>query len=394
MNQEILTLDGQEAQNESQSQAEMIKAAQVSPEIVVDEIEDLADPKLRQVAMRVVNTFKIAADKAIAHLAEPANYQLPADAQSAEHFFVSYFNKLRPVQRGFVKAKVMPRVKAPEIERARLFGDLAKVNLRLTKPVMMQVKSLPFPAALRFSKDEMDSLLNRLAGPVHRPLFAATPAAAAGAPELDKLELLIHRVRCVGETGTWFEEVFGGADEIDLGGVTVDETGDSKKIRQFRVGEFEERDVVRYNPPRRFTMFNLREGGNNWPKHYYVTLVLSEIDFGGAGDFISNLYDKVKSEVQSALNAAGIAVGELIGTAIGGAVGIIGAAVGFVLGKIIDWIIGALGDEVFPPKTVHTRIHGLTNLFRGDSAESQPRVLKFIGHDGEYHLVYSWRKFS
>ena len=85
--------------------------------------------------------------------------------------------------------------------------------------------------------------------------------------------------------------------------MTVDETRQTGKIEAFRVGEFEDGDVKRYNPARSFARFDIREGGEHWPKRYYVTLVLAEVDFGGAGEFISSLYDKVKVEVEAALMA-------------------------------------------------------------------------------------------
>ena len=194
-------------------------------------------------------------------------------------------------------------------------------------------------------------------------------------------------MRCVGETGTWFEETFGGADEIDLGGVTVDETRQTGKIGAFRVGEFEDGDVKRYNPARSFAQFNIREGGEHWPKHYYVTFVLAEVDFGGVGEFISSLYDKVKVEVEAALTAAGAAFGP------------IGAVVAWVVGKLIDWILGAVGDEIFPPRTVHAAIRSRASRFRGGrlmsdgSSVSPTNTVRFVGHDGEYHLEYSWRKY-
>ena len=353
------------------------------------EIEDLENPKLRQLALRVAMITRLAAEKAIAHLAEPAEFPLPPDPTSLEGLFHSRFRQYRPEQRQLAIAKFLPRVKAPEAERTKVFGDLAKVNLRAATPVVAQVRALSLPTHVTFRSGELRHVV--LGRPIVVPGLAAAVAAASEPaerrPDYDRLQLRLHRVRCVGETGTWFEETFGGADEIDLGGVTVDETRQTGKIGAFRVGEFEDGDVKRYNPARSFAQFNIREGGEHWPKHYYVTFVLAEVDFGGVGEFISSLYDKVKVEVEAALTAAGAAFGP------------IGAVVAWVVGKLIDWILGAVGDEIFPPKTVHAAIRSRASRFRGGrltsdgSSVSPTNTVRFVGHDGEYHLEYSWRKY-
>ena len=40
----------------------------------------------------------------------------------------------------------------------------------------------------------------------------------------------------------------GGRDEIDLGGNTIDESGNSENISAFRVGKFDDGDEVNYSP--------------------------------------------------------------------------------------------------------------------------------------------------
>jgi hypothetical protein len=87
-------------------------------------------------------------------------------------------------------------------------------------------------------------------------------------------------------------------------------------------------------------------------------------------------------------------------TAAGAAFGPIGAVVARVVGKLIDWILGAVGDEIFPPKTVHAAIRSRASRFRGGrlmsdgSSVSPTNTVRFVGHDGEYHLEYSWRKYA
>jgi hypothetical protein len=345
------------------------------------ELADLRDPQLRRVADHIFRTAQIAAEKVVANHVDPGSYPLPADPKSFEQLFLKRFSRLKPAGQQAAVSKLLPRVRASEAERRRIYGDLARVDLRAAMPVDRQPAATISPL-LRIDPDDLQRL--RL-GSLAAASVARTPAAAArvATPVTDKLEFLISHVRCIGETGNGIEEILGGADEIDLGGTTVDETGDTHRIAPFRVGEFEEGQFVRYNPLRRFTDFSLREGGENWPKHYYVTLVLAEIDFGGVGDYIADLYDRIKDQVTTALAKLGSSL-----------LGAIGEVIGNVLGRIIGWIIDAFRDDIFPPRTLHLAVHSLTSRFQGGREESPQREVHFIGHEGEYSLAYRWRKFA
>jgi hypothetical protein len=77
----------------------------------------------------------------------------------------------------------------------------------------------------------------------------------------DKLERRIQKVHCVDETNP----EFWGDDEIALGGESVDESGDVKKISPFTVrNDFDDNEQRVYTPPKRFTEFNLRERGDDF----------------------------------------------------------------------------------------------------------------------------------
>lgn len=349
--------------------------------IADEELAELRDPQLRQVADQIFRIAQLATEKVAAHHADPNNYPIPTDPRSFEQLFSRRFSRLKPNEQQAAVAKLMPRVRAPEAERRRLYGDLARVDLRLAMPVDRQPAAAIAPL-LRIAPADLQRL--RL-GPLAERRLARTVAAATApaAPVTDKLEFLLSHVRCIGETGNALVEFLGGADEIDLGGTTVDETGDTHRIAAFHVGDFEEGQFVRYNPLRRFTDFNLREGGDNWPKHYYVTLVLAEIDFGGVGDYIADLYDRIKDKVTEALAKLGSSL-----------LGAIGEVIGNVLGKIIGWLIDAFRDDIFPPRTLRVVVPSLAAHFRGGQDMSPQREVHFIGHEGEYSLAYRWHKLA
>ncbi|MEN8653348.1 ATP-binding protein [Streptomyces sp. 21So2-11] len=221
----------------------------------------------------------------------------------------------------------------------------------------------------------------------HRPrklppgtaLAEETEAAVSALPELGKLEFRIHRVKCLDSTS----EI--GKDEIYLGGTCVDESGDTKKISQFKVRSFDTGNEQVYSPPRQFTFFNLREG-TNYPKSYFVTLVLAEVDWGGFANFLNDLLDKVKAKVIAALTAA-------IGIS-GGAIGIIiGTAVGYVVGQVFEYLKKLWGDEIFKPVTLSTIVPSLTSRWAGKQ-DSPERTVTYSGYGGKYQVVYDWRMFA
>jgi hypothetical protein len=202
------------------------------------------------------------------------------------------------------------------------------------------------------------------------------------------LELRIHKVQCLDETNGFLGSEWG-EDEIYLGGTTVDETGDIKKVSSFKVGDFDDDDVKTYSPPKQFTTFSLREG-TTWPKYYWVTLVLAEVDMGGLNDFVNTLLKKIKDEAVSAL-AAATGVRGLLGGAVGAATA---AVVTFVLGKIVDWLTSWWNDEIFPPVTVSISIPSFNARWSSGQTDSPQHWIRWWGYGGEYKLWYDWRLFS
>ncbi|KKL19670.1 hypothetical protein LCGC14_2463130, partial [marine sediment metagenome] len=216
----------------------------------------------------------------------------------------------------------------------------------------------------------------------------------------DKLGLYIRRVKCVDETGSnsFFdlESERYGDDEIALAGTSVDETGDTKKNPEFRVGNsFNDGDTKWYSPHKQWNWFSMREGGSNWPKSYYLTFILAEKDNGGLSEFLQKLWDKVGKQVTAAIAAA---IGGAIGSSLGPLGTIIGAAVGYAVAKIVEWFIKMWKDDIFPPKTISCTVPSFgarwTKNGSWGSTTSEFRNAHFYGHDGHYYIEYYWRLFS
>ncbi|MEU9898013.1 hypothetical protein ACIBCS_14485 [Streptomyces phaeochromogenes] len=340
-------------------------------------VTDVPHAKVRAVTERVVQELTLAADKVAAHYAEPAKYPLPADRTAAEHLVARRFDSLTDERKKKAAATVLADLKTGAV-RTRRLGDLARVDLRSPASVDTQVKRLGFPERLRFPADELRKPPTSLL-----PEESAAQGLAAVPAALHKLELRIHRVKCLDETSEW------GSDEIHLAGTSVDESGDTLKIGQFKVRSFDDGDVKVYDPPRRFHWFGLDEG-TRYPKSYFVTLVLAEVDWGGLADYVGALLDLIKKKVTAYLAAA---IGGAIGAS-GGPVGIlIGMAVGAAVGWVFDQLKGLFGDEVFKPVTVNAVIPSLTGRWAGRPFTA-PAVADYRGHGGHYQLTYDWRMYA
>lgn len=354
-------------------------------DIVDTTVGEPKDPTLRAVLKRTVREFELAIEKVAANHAEPNAFPLPAEAGTTEQLLARRFRALPPTTKSAAAMGVAMRVKAPMSVQQRRLKELAGVELRKPTAIEKQVQALPRPAGLTLSKAQLLGEA-KAAGAVVVP---AGTAAVAG-PRTTKLELRIHKVRCDDETNGFLGSE-SGSDEIDLGGTTVDESGDTGKVTPFRVASFgEDGDQKVFTPPRRFIFFNLTEG-TDFPKGYVVTLVLAEIDSGGFNDFIKKLLEKVKERVIAALAAA---LGGAIGVS-GGPVGvIIGIAVGYVVGKVFELISNVWKDDVFAPISVRTSIPSLTARWPGGRTDSPERSVTFKGHGGQYTVTYDWRMFA
>jgi hypothetical protein len=333
----------------------------MAPNITLTTDVEIEDPQVKAVARRVLATVQLAGEKAVANMTDAKRFPLAGDARSYERILRARLDERPEVVRATAKLKIAKSLKASPAQRQQLYGPLAKLNLGVATPVeelAASIDGLP------------DLTLPRVA--------AAAPAAG---PVNRKLSLRLRRVRCIDETNGLFGSE-AGSDEIVLGATTIDEDGDTKTVTKFDVGDFDDGDVKRFSPPRRVTFFNVREGGDKYPKSYYVTLVLAEEDMGGTAQFLDKLADKLEEEIRKALTSAGSQKGPI---------GVVVAMVlAWVVGKIFDWFSEAWGDEIFKPRTAHLTLHSPTSMFSGGKLTSTEAVTRYKGHGGEYELAYDW----
>jgi len=356
-----------------------------------DEIE-LTDEKLQTIATRVLNTFQLAAEKGIAHYAEPTQYPMPTRPDVIEEIFLTQFKELTLVQQRTGVAKVMESLNAPQAERKRVYGDLARISLRSATAVEDQVKAIDLPESLKLSPQEIERLAQQFQSdidpePVPGVVKGASQAPAAAQP-LKKLELRIHEVNCIHEM-----KLEPGADEISMGGSTIDAIGTVKLVKEFKVGNFHTGTVKKYSPPKQFAVFDLT-AGKTYPQFFYAMLVIADKDKGGFTDVLNKLLDRVKEKVIEAISAAlGAGIGGAIGSAIPGLGTVIGLVVGWLIGKLVGWLKKLWQDDVFPPKTVNVKIPSLPAHWKGKT-DSPEQTILFTYYGGKYQLKYDWRMFS
>ena len=207
----------------------------------------------------------------------------------------------------------------------------------------------------------------------------------------DKMGFWITKVKCVDETNPeWW-----GHDEIALAGVSVDETGDTKKISEKYIGGgFDDGDQKSYNW--RYHWFSLREG-QHWPKTYSLTMFLAEKDNGGFANFLNQIWiairDKVKAAIEKAITGA---LTSYLGPVIAAA---IGKAVAWIVDKLVGWIINWWNDDIFPAYTARVTTPSMGARWyypKGTwgNPSSGIRTAHFYGHGGHYYLQYYWKFFS
>jgi hypothetical protein len=340
------------------------------------------EPELRPIAEHTLAVFELAAKKAIAHHAAPKQYPLPAGSGHPEQLMYARL-KQRPADKSAHAAKlVMPSLSGGLVPAV---GGRPAIDLRRPEPVAQQLDRLAPPASIN-----PEALL---AGTVDGA--AAAPKAAAAVAPYTRVELRLRKVVCVEESNEW------GSDELDLAGLSIDATGDTRKLTRFRVHSDFDSGEVDYNPPKTLASFpfaadnTIKIDGKTksvgYPRSYFVTFMPAEIDNGGFPDFATQMYEKAKVLVTAYIAKA-------VGAYFGGALGaVIGAAVGKIVGWVMDKLFGLLvtwwEDDMFIPLTSTAKVLGLTADFKGKvggTAVTSPRRLVWKQHGAEYEFHYEW----
>lgn len=349
--------------------------------------EGLVDPKLRYIAKRVTNAGKLAAYRAIARADDPDSTAAAGSRSAIDSIVLARFRSQPATKqrRGIEKAKAFMAL--PAARRARVYGDLANIDLNAAQPLDKLARALPIPAAMKLDAADLKRIAAKPIVFTDEPDEPGDGGGFAPQNDYDNLRLRIRKVKCIDETdGALGSEA--GDDEISMGGIKVDETGDVHKLDSFRVGSsFDDNESVSFDPPRKFASFDLREG-NRWPKSYYVTMILAEVDNGGLPSYLSDLFAYAKSKVEELVSQQGTAV---LGPEFGKIVTAIAVA---VVQALIDFFTSIWEDDIFPAITAYVNIGSLNHLFGPGGRTSYEKRKSVSGHGGTYKLYYDWQVYQ
>ncbi len=346
---------------------------------------DLDDPSLLRIAQDLLGEFKAATYRVGLGLAQP-------EAADSWEALINSRLEVVPEDIRARAAHQLQRNYENPLLRQRELGRFAKIDLRSPK-VLLDPRP---PLSLRRDVGRLAALRDRegvLA--FHDKLVLGGATKGLNLEPQDyryrAAEFRLDKVYCVDETGAdWM-----GSDEIDMGGTSVDETGEVKKINSFRIShDFDTGETKNFSPDKQVTWFNVTEGADNWPKVFRVTLALVERDWGDFPGWLEKLYDKTKSRVKSYLTA----VMDRVGGAVGGAVGALVSAVsGWVIGWVVDnaigWIKSLWEDDLIGSKTFTLTHAGPRATFNG-SARSGTLSMTWSGAGGKYRTYTYWRLFN
>ncbi len=364
----------------------MTIAVPVKPKLTPTSSYDLVDapindPQLKKIAQDLFDEFKAATFRV------GLGMSLPSAADSWENLVRSRFEQVSPDVRGRASAKLRSIYDNVPL-RGQVLGRFAAMDLSHPQ-VLVKVRA---PLEAR-------PLVTRLASDFKREgKLAFHPMVSLQAPQMPTVlkpqdylykfaRLKLDKVYCMDETGTDFI----GSDEIDLGGIAVDETGDTSKISAFRVSsDFDTGETKDFSPDKTLVQFGVVEGGENWPKVYRVTLTMAERDWGDFPSWIGKLYEKVKGRLKEYLSVAIAGVGGAIGGILGTLVGAVaGWVVGWIVDNVIGWVQSLWEDDIIATHTFTLTHAGPRASFNG-AARSGALALVWSGGTGKYRTHTYW----
>ncbi len=376
--------------------------------------KDLPDD-LQGIANEAARITIAAIAAAAAHMGDPAKFALPANGalEAASLGLLKQRQTAKPRQMRSLQLRSIAKLgsaTAPATSLApSLLTHLRAQPTLLSRGMLAELKALkPAVGALKLnavtaaaikdavaSKDSekmLDALGLSYAIVPGATATALASTAAAPRPGFTKLVLNIDRVKCLDDVGLEFTDFL--EDNIRLGGLGADSTGQQRNVAPFKVGDFRNGEAKRFTPNRKFVEFDLTRSGN-WPRAFSTTFLMAESDGSGAFmDALRALWEAVGEVVEELVVAAVVAGAGLVGIAVGapgGPVGmIIGAVVGAAVGLIAHYLFTSLEDDVFEPTTVSLLLPDAHTLFSSNQRKSGKRTENLTHPSASYTLKYEW----
>ncbi len=335
-------------------------------------------PELLPMLDEMIGAIELTFFKVTAHFEDPGSFPL-ADFHegSLEMLLAKRFEALNDVNRSVALTNIKCKKQNLAILKEEKYAKLIKAGVfdKLTsaEPVFESAAKL----FAKLGNDFRAKIVPGVLPPIESMLDHFHP-------ELDKIALRIHRIRCIDETN-----IESRSDSIDLASVVVRHDGLTTKIPPVRIGNnIGDGNSFNYGSWY-YAIYDLWNPNKfqGFPKVCSCTFILSESDNGGLPEIIQSIYEKISGEVAKA-------VGALVGSSVGSFAGpigtAVGAAVGYILGTLFSLFKQWWEDDVFPPYTASVSIPSFDARW-GNSTSSSVGICYFDGHGGRYSLEYSWQ---
>jgi hypothetical protein len=340
-------------------------------------VPDDLEPDLVSIALPIYRKWETAALRVAASHGAPARFALPAGTDTPEAILAPRFNKIvqaRPAVAQAASAVAADRLSMLKVQRR--LGRVINLNLSSNHSVDdLELAAGPPPA----DRDAVLRLIDR-----HYAQLGMQRTTTGAPPPMGRVRLELIRMVCIDETNGFLGSE-AGDDEISMSVATIDESGNTDKVDPFEVGDFSDGTRKDFLPPKRLFTMGIG-GGTSYPKHYFATMFLFEVDQGDLDETFEKIFRKFADEVAAKVaSLLGTTVGGLIGGPLGAAAGaLIGWLVGWLMGKLVDALIRAWEDDPFVPRQLEFVIPSATARMDVPSA-----VFHFRG-PGEYAVRYRW----
>jgi hypothetical protein len=210
-------------------------------------------------------------------------------------------------------------------------------------------------------------------------------------PALTSLALRIENVQCISETSGW------GSDELLIGGLRIDELGNTAVVGQFKVSDdFDSGETVTFaDPGRAFTSYDLTTKGD-WPRNFVNVMIMAEEDNGG---FASALLDAWTTVAPMVKEKIATAVATVLAAYVGEAIGkLIGTIVAWLVTAFANWIISLWEDDLINSAAISVDLPMMFELmyevptsFGWTNHRKPTKSLMFIGDGAIYKVNVHWQ---
>ncbi|MDR7184394.1 hypothetical protein J2X85_001417 [Microbacterium trichothecenolyticum] len=335
-------------------------------------VDDL-DPQAVAIAVPILQKYEAAALRVAANHNDPRNYPLPKGKKTPEALLATRFRKIATI-----RADVAGRA-----------GDNALAMLSMPRPVARLQQSVNIGAmrgdnqsvnllaapSVAFGLPNMSRILDR-----HYQFLGMQHTSVGAAVTGRSVRFTLIRVACIDETNGFLGSE-AGDDEIYITGTSIDESANTAKIPQRKIGDMSDGDVITLSPAWQ-VWSQAVGGGTEYPKHYATTLIMFEHDHDDLSDSAEALYRQIVEAVKKKLDELIKAGAEYYG--VGAAAPLIQWLSHWVIDKLADYLLRVWGDDFFKPRVLELVIPSATALMQTES-----QVFHFKG-PGEYAVRYRW----